>query len=336
MEESDTVVGDCAIETQLASLIEAISQRRSALTERERDIIAIRTTTETRNRALWGRVAASGAATLSESELSWLVAEGLQSEGVTVDGGLSDPWSDADRDLIAVTDRLLANGELDGGLVARLRARGEAQLAEIVTLPGYFKLLGDLAKATDTLVPPAELEWPSLPAEAHVPEPELTGANLARLVAEISDSSRSKEHMRAFNHTLVKVLRSNGGDVLEGEFSGRNYVVLTVTGRKSGKRLELPLRYHDVEGRTYVVASSGGNPNHPQWYLNVLADPKVTVEMRGIPYAAEARPTEGQERDDLFATISGRIDILNDYQARTDGRLIPVVELHLGEVLDPR
>lgn len=74
------------------------------------------------------------------------------------------------------------------------------------------------------------------------------------------------------------------------------------------------------------TASNRGAPHHPDWYLNLVADPRVTVEVEAETYDALAVPTEGEDRKRARATIKAAYPYFADHQAATD-RLIPVVAL---------
>jgi len=78
--------------------------------------------------------------------------------------------------------------------------------------------------------------------------------------------------------------------------------------------------------RLLVYASKGGAPKHPDWYLNLVANPRVIVEVGPERYAAVAAALEGEERDREFAVQAARIPAFGEYQAKA-GRVIPVVAL---------
>ena len=117
---------------------------------------------------------------------------------------------------------------------------------------------------------------------------------------------------------------SGGTDGLD--FIGFTCVVLTTTGRKSGKSRKSPLiRVHD--GNSYVViASKGGEPAHPSWYLNLVADPDVTLQDATQVFDLRARTVEGDEREALWKIAVGVYPDFAEYQERCD-REIPVVVL---------
>jgi deazaflavin-dependent oxidoreductase (nitroreductase family) len=106
-------------------------------------------------------------------------------------------------------------------------------------------------------------------------------------------------------------------------------LLLTTTGRKSGKKLLLPLIYRPTaDGGFCIIASKGGAPAHPAWYLNLMADPNVTVQVANDKFSALARVAEGAEREQLWQAMVDYYAPYTDYQAST-ARQIPVV------VLDP-
>jgi deazaflavin-dependent oxidoreductase (nitroreductase family) len=113
------------------------------------------------------------------------------------------------------------------------------------------------------------------------------------------------------------------------EFNGVPCVVLTTTGRKTGKTRKAPVvRVND--GTNYVViASMGGQPTHPVWYLNLVANPDVTLQDKADVLELRARTAEGDERDRLWKVATATYPDYDEYQADCE-RQIPVV------VLEPR
>lgn len=105
-------------------------------------------------------------------------------------------------------------------------------------------------------------------------------------------------------------------------------LLLTTVGRKSGKRLTLPLIYGPAGDGYCVIASKGGAPAHPAWYLNLDANPDVHVQVAADKFRARARVAEGAEREALWQKMVEIYAPYDDYQAATERR-IPVV------VLDP-
>lgn len=126
----------------------------------------------------------------------------------------------------------------------------------------------------------------------------------------------------------VWLFRATGGR-LGGRFPGGAPVLLmTSVGRRSGEPRTTPLLYLEDGDRLVVVASQGGMPSHPGWYHNVVAHPRVTVEVGRRVRDMTARVVDEDERAELWPRLVAMYRDFDDYQARTD-RTIPVV------VLDP-
>jgi deazaflavin-dependent oxidoreductase (nitroreductase family) len=103
-------------------------------------------------------------------------------------------------------------------------------------------------------------------------------------------------------------------------------LLLTVQGRKSGVWRRTALIY-GVDGDKYVlVASKGGAEAHPLWYLNLVANPEVELQVGAEKFTARARTAEGEERARLWDDMAKIWPAYNDYKQKTD-REIPVVVL---------
>ena len=120
-------------------------------------------------------------------------------------------------------------------------------------------------------------------------------------------------------------------DGAEGhDWRGVSVLLLTTTGRRSGTARTTPLIYGRRGDDYDVVASRGGAPRHPAWYLNLSDDPDVEVQVKGERFRARARTASGQERAELWRTMTERWPAYDDYQRRTE-REIPVVLLEREE-----
>lgn len=128
-----------------------------------------------------------------------------------------------------------------------------------------------------------------------------------------------------WNKTIIEEFRANQG-VLGGDFEGAPVLLLHTTGAKSGVERVNPMMYLNENGRVYVFASKAGADTHPDWYHNLRAHPKVSVEVGTEHYDAMARDVEGDERTRVYAEQASRFPGFADYQAKTS-RVIPVVEL---------
>ncbi|MYF92611.1 MAG: nitroreductase family deazaflavin-dependent oxidoreductase [Gemmatimonadetes bacterium] len=103
-------------------------------------------------------------------------------------------------------------------------------------------------------------------------------------------------------------------------------LILRTIGRKSGRELVLPLIFGESGGNLVVVASKGGAPQHPAWFLNLQANPAVDVQIKAEKFKARARVAEGEERAQLWRMMVGLYSPYVDYQKATQ-REIPVVVL---------
>lgn len=131
--------------------------------------------------------------------------------------------------------------------------------------------------------------------------------------------------MSDYNTQIIEEFRANAGKV-GGSWEGRDLLLLTTTGRKSGRKHTTPMVYSRDGDRLLVYASKAGAPTHPDWYVNLVADPNVTVEVGADRYDAVATPLTGDERDRAFAEQAARAPTFAEYAAKTD-RVIPVVAL---------
>ena len=86
------------------------------------------------------------------------------------------------------------------------------------------------------------------------------------------------------------------------------------------------MMFHRDGDRVLVIASNIGAPTHPDWYLNLVADPHVTVEIGDESYPALAAPTEGADRDRVWTMIKENYPFFADHEKATE-RTIPVVAL---------
>jgi deazaflavin-dependent oxidoreductase (nitroreductase family) len=126
-----------------------------------------------------------------------------------------------------------------------------------------------------------------------------------------------EEHVRRYLET----------DGAEGhEWRDTTVLLLTTTGRRTGQTRTTPLIYRRHGDDYVVVASKGGAPQHPAWYLNLSADQDATVQVRGDRFKARARTASTQERPELWRLMTESWPPYDEYQRKTD-REIPVVVL---------
>jgi deazaflavin-dependent oxidoreductase (nitroreductase family) len=128
-----------------------------------------------------------------------------------------------------------------------------------------------------------------------------------------------------FNDTIIDEFRANEGRV-GGPFAHMPLLLLTTTGARTGQPRTSPLAYLREGERLYVFGSKGGADEDPQWYGNLLADPKVTVEVGAEHFTASATPLTGEERDRIWDAQVAAVPSFGDYVTKTT-RVIPVVAL---------
>jgi deazaflavin-dependent oxidoreductase (nitroreductase family) len=129
-----------------------------------------------------------------------------------------------------------------------------------------------------------------------------------------------------FDAELIEQFRANDGRLLTGPFAGRTLLLLTTTGAKTGRSLTKPLAFSRDGDRYVVIASKAGSPTNPAWYHNLVANPRVVVEVGPERFEAQASVAEGVERERLYAQQAGALPVFADYQRRTS-RQIPVIVL---------
>jgi deazaflavin-dependent oxidoreductase (nitroreductase family) len=129
-----------------------------------------------------------------------------------------------------------------------------------------------------------------------------------------------------FNRNLIADLRAHHGKATSGPFVGRDVLILTTKGAKSGEERENPLVY-TREGDDYViVASKGGAPTHPSWFHNLSTHPEVTVEVGGHKFKARAHVIGDDQYERLYGQHAAQNPAFHEYRTKTT-RHIPVVVL---------
>jgi deazaflavin-dependent oxidoreductase (nitroreductase family) len=131
---------------------------------------------------------------------------------------------------------------------------------------------------------------------------------------------------------LAAYLKTDGAEGHFVDFSGVGgppevpCLILKTTGRKSGEPKMLPLIYGKDGDRFVIVASKGGAPQHPAWFLNLEAKPEVEFQVADKKYRGVASTVDGAERERLYKMMAEIFPAYLAYQAKTD-REIPVVVL---------
>ena len=116
------------------------------------------------------------------------------------------------------------------------------------------------------------------------------------------------------NRTVIDEFRATGGKA-GGVFTGKPLVLVHHIGAKSGKERIAPLVPFLEDGRIFTFASKGGSDKNPDWFGNLVANPKVTVELGTETFPATARTLTGAERDDIYAKQSAVEPQFGDYNA---------------------
>ncbi len=109
-------------------------------------------------------------------------------------------------------------------------------------------------------------------------------------------------------------------------WQGQNVLLLTTTGRRTGQQRRTALIYGTDGDRYIIVGSYGGRPEHPLWYLNLLANPQVTIQVGPEVMTAQAHTVTGPERQRLWEKMAGLFPTYEQYRKKTP-REIPVVAL---------
>ena len=132
--------------------------------------------------------------------------------------------------------------------------------------------------------------------------------------------------IRVMSRLNTWIYRMTGGRVFGKWLHGEPIILLTVRGRKSGRKLTVPLIHLRDGDRMIVVASKGGMDQHPLWYLNLVANPEVEVQSGSATHSMRAHTADETERAHYWPRVVALNADFSDYQARTQ-RQIPIVIL---------
>ena len=127
------------------------------------------------------------------------------------------------------------------------------------------------------------------------------------------------------NQKIIAEFRANSGKV-GGFFAGKTLLLLHTRGAKSGEERINPVAYVTDADRLVVIASKGGSPTNPDWYHNLVAHPRVTVEVGTEQFEAVAEVAAEPERSRLYRKMTDMMPGFADYERRTTRR-IPVIVL---------
>lgn len=120
------------------------------------------------------------------------------------------------------------------------------------------------------------------------------------------------------------VYKLSGGRIGGSFLQGAPVALLTTTGRKTGQPRVSPLLFLRDGNRVVLVASQGGRANNPMWYLNLKANPSVTVQIKKDVLHLTARDATDDERERYWPQLVAMYSSFEDYQSWTD-RVIPIV-----------
>ena len=138
-----------------------------------------------------------------------------------------------------------------------------------------------------------------------------------------------------FGQEHVRRYRETNGAVGHIWKRGSKTLLLTTSGRRTGRPTTTPLIYEEVGDNYVVVASKGGAPKHPGWYRNLVKTPEVQVQVEGDVFMGVARTASGAEREELWKLAAQQWPDYDVYQQRTE-RQIPVVVLERTSTRPPQ
>ncbi len=128
-----------------------------------------------------------------------------------------------------------------------------------------------------------------------------------------------------WNAAIIEEFRANGGKV-GGQFEGAPLLLLHSTGAKSGQERVAPVMYQAVSQDFAIFASKAGAPTNPDWYHNLLANPRATVEVGTDTLEVTARVADDADRERIWSKQKADYPGFAEYEQKT-ARKIPVVLL---------
>jgi len=126
----------------------------------------------------------------------------------------------------------------------------------------------------------------------------------------------SARTLRLIGKLNVPLYRATRGRLM-GKVNRAPVLLITTTGRKSGRKRTAPLLFRRDGERVVVIGSNAGNTRTPAWALNLLAHPEADVQIRGDRQAVRARVAEGEERERLWRLMNEQYAGFDDYERRT-------------------
>jgi deazaflavin-dependent oxidoreductase (nitroreductase family) len=132
-----------------------------------------------------------------------------------------------------------------------------------------------------------------------------------------------KRDWDAMNRPIIESFRKDGGRSIRRS----PILLLTTKGARTGRTRVNPLNFSRDGERYIVMASKGGSSSHPDWYYNLVAHPKVTVEADGERFTATARVSKDDERRRLLGIHTRAMPFFSAYERKVKRRQIPVIVL---------
>ncbi|MCP3997775.1 MAG: nitroreductase family deazaflavin-dependent oxidoreductase [bacterium] len=133
---------------------------------------------------------------------------------------------------------------------------------------------------------------------------------------------RTAKNLSTLHAAIFRTTRGRVGKRLVDN----DMLLLSTTGRVTGKTHTVPLLYLRDNDDLVVIASWGGRDQHPEWYLNLSADPVAHAQINGSRFRVRATTADTERRRRLWPQVLDAYDGYREYQSRTD-REIPVVIL---------
>ena len=126
--------------------------------------------------------------------------------------------------------------------------------------------------------------------------------------------------MSDWNTSIIEEFRANEGRV-GGQFEGAPMILIHHIGARSGTERVNPLVYFPDGDRMVIIASKGGAPTNPDWYHNLRAHPRITVEVGTETFPVDAEEVTGDDRETLWARIIDKMPNFADYQSKVSRRI---------------
>ncbi|MBP8926695.1 MAG: nitroreductase family deazaflavin-dependent oxidoreductase [Pseudomonadales bacterium] len=129
--------------------------------------------------------------------------------------------------------------------------------------------------------------------------------------------------LKTFTRLNVFVYRASNGRLMNRFPDGTRICLVTMTGRRTGRKRTVPLIHVPNGEQVILIASLGGMDRNPLWYYNIVANPELGITAKGITRRMIARQASDEEKARVWPIAVGVYARFDDYQARTE-RNIPV------------